>query len=61
MSESDARIARQSPDMGNLEVSVIVEKALQASRASIAGTALPQTDPTIMGDDGPIMTLWRNS
>jgi len=58
MSESDARIARQSPDMGNLEVSVIVEKALQAS---IAGTALPQTDPTIMGDDGPIMTLWRNS
>ena len=59
MSESDARIARQRPDMGNLEVSVIGEEELQAARASITGTALPLTDP-IMGNSGPIMTLWRN-
>ena len=59
MSESDARIARQRPDMGKLEVSVIGEEELQAARASITGTALPLTDP-IMGNSGPIMTLWRN-
>ncbi|MCZ6840956.1 MAG: cupin [Alphaproteobacteria bacterium] len=59
MSESDARIARQRPDMGNLEVSVIGEKELQAARASITGTALPLTDP-IRGNSGPIMTLWRD-
>ncbi len=59
MSESVARIARQRPDMGNLKISVIAEKELQATRASIAGTPLPQTDP-ILGDSGPIMTLWRN-
>ena len=59
MSESDARIARQRPDMGNLEVSVIGEEELQAARASITGTALPLTDP-IMGYSGPIMMHWRN-
>ena len=59
ISESDARIARRRPDMGNLEISVIGEKELQAARASITGTALPLTDP-IMGNSGPIMTLWRN-
>ena len=59
MSESDARIARQRPDMGNLKVSVIGENELQATRASIAGTALPETDP-ILGNSGPIMTLWCN-
>ncbi len=59
MSESDARIARQRPDMGNLKVSVIGENELQATRASIAGTALPETDP-ILGNRGPIMTLWCN-
>ncbi len=59
MSESDARIARQRPDVGDLKVSVIGKKGLQATRASIAGTALPETDP-ILGNSGPIMTLWCN-
>ena len=59
MSESDARIARQRSDMGVLNISVIGEKELQATRANIAGTALPETDP-ILGNCGPIMTHWCN-
>ncbi len=59
MSESDAGIARQRPDLGVLKISVIGKKELQATRARIAGTALPKTDP-ILGNCGPIMTLWCN-
>jgi len=59
MSESDARIARQRRDVGSLKLRVIGKEELQATKADIAGTALPETDP-ILGNSGPIMTIWRN-
>jgi uncharacterized protein YjlB len=59
LSESDAELARGHPGMGDLELRVIGHDELQAIGASIAGTALPETDP-ILGNSGPIVTLWRN-
>ncbi len=59
MSESDACIARQRSDMGVLKISVIGKKELRATRASIAGISLPESDP-ILGNSGPIMTIWHN-
>ena len=59
MSEGDARIARQRRDVGSLNLRVIGKEELQATKADIAGTALPETDP-ILGNSGPIMTIWRN-
>ena len=59
MSESDARIARQRRDVGSLNLRVIGKEELQATKKDIADTALPETDP-ILGNSGPIMTIWRN-
>jgi uncharacterized protein YjlB len=45
--------------VGSLNLRVIGKEELQATKADIAGTALPETDP-ILGNSGPIMTIWRN-
>ena len=56
-SEADAAAARQRDDTGDLDLKVVGRNELAATKASIAGTALPETDP-IAGPDGPVATLW---
>ena len=57
LSESDARIARQTPEADDLEIKTIGQTELQATLARIANIPLPETDP-IAGNSGPITTLW---
>ena len=56
-SEEDARIARQDPGIGDLEVIPVGENELAATLARIAQIPLPETDP-IAGAGGPVSTLW---
>ena len=56
-SEADAEAARQRDDTSDLELKVVGRNELPGTKASIAGTALPATDP-IAGPDGPVATLW---
>ena len=56
-SEDDARIARQDPGIGDLEVIPVGENELAATLARIAQIPLPETDP-IAGAGGPVSTLW---
>lgn len=60
LSERDARSARQQPGIGDLAPRVIGDDELPATRASIAATALPETDP-LLGESGPITTAWRSA
>lgn len=59
LSESDARAVRERNDTEGLELKVIGDNELPATKASIAGTAVPATDP-IGGKDGAVQALWLN-
>ena len=57
LSESDARVAGQRGDAEGLTLKVIGKNDLPATKASIASTPLPATDP-IGGRDGAVQALW---
>ncbi|MBT3171352.1 MAG: cupin [Rhodospirillaceae bacterium] len=59
LSEDDARIARQTPEVGGLEIKPTGQNDLAAALARIKAVALPETDP-IGGKGGPMATHWRH-
>ena len=57
LSEADAETARRRGDTEGLELKVVEGDALPATRAAVAGTPLPATDP-VAGSTGPVAELW---
>jgi uncharacterized protein YjlB len=60
LTEDDERTARGGGDADEFDIRLHAQDGRDAMRASIANTALPETDP-IMGGGGPITTLWREA
>lgn len=58
LSAEDARLAGETPEVGDLPVIPVGQNELQAALARIKAVALPETDP-IAGKRGPATKLWQ--